>query len=554
MKKILFLFIALLFSYKLINAQPPKSQRLVLIEHFTQASCVYCPAWNAAYNALVAANPGKVTILRYQVSWPGYDPMYLHNPGEVSSRVNYYGVTGVPNSRLDGTNAGQVNQGSLDARYAVPSPCTINLTHHLSVNYDSIYVTMVVTASENIPAGLKAHIAIIEEHIHFTSPPGSNGEKDFYNVMKKFIPSSSGTTMPAMTTGQTFTVTGGWKLKNVYDINELAAIGFVQDNGTKDIKNAGYSPKVAVVPLHTYDANLRKLIYEQDCSGKVKSTITFANFGSAPLTSLSIKYQVNGGTIYNFDWNSSTPLNFLEQTTVELPEADLSGTSNNLKVYLTNPNGQPDQNHSNDTSVVSFSNFRNCYTKIYLKMKLDGNAAGITWKMLKPNGSVLTQGGPYVNNQPISVTISAPEYGCFKFIMMDSDGDGLTAPGYYKLYDSVGNVFADSVRFTGYQVVHALNVRSDAGIKENLLNSDISVFPNPLQNETMITYKLQQTTTVKLSVIDLLGNTVYNDVIGIKTKGEHQYQLNVQKLKAGVYFIKMDIGDKMLTRKIVINK
>jgi hypothetical protein len=502
----------------------------------------------------VNSNPGKVVVLTYHVSWPGTDPMNLHNPGEVNTRVTYYSISSVPHSRLDGANVGQVSQGSLDARYAVSSPFTINLTHHLSVNYDSMYVTMVITATENVVAGLKAHIAIVEDHIHFASPPGSNGERDFYTVMKKMIPNANGTTMPAMTTGQTFTVTGGWKLKNVYDINELAAIGFVQDNGTKDVKQAKFSPKVPVVPLHTYDANLRKLVYEQDCSGKVKSMVSFANFGSSPLTSLSIKYQVNGGTLNSFDWTSTTPLNFLEQTTVELPEVDFSGTNNNLKVYLTNPNGQPDENHSNDTSVVSFNNFRNCYTKIYLKMKLDGNAAGITWKMLKPDGNVLTQGGPYNNNQPISVTISAPEYGCYKFFMMDSDGDGLAAPGYYKLYDSVGNVFADSVQFTGYQVVHALNVRSDAGIKENSLNSDISVFPNPLQNETMITYRLLQTVNVKLNVFDLLGNTVYTDVIGIKTKGEHQYLLNAQNLKAGVYFIKMDIGDKMLTRKIIINK
>jgi len=81
-----------------------QSQRFILAEEFTQASCGPCAAQNPAFNAVLEANTTKIIGLKYQVWWPGYDPMYNHNKSEVNTRVAYYAVNGVPNARLDGTN------------------------------------------------------------------------------------------------------------------------------------------------------------------------------------------------------------------------------------------------------------------------------------------------------------------------------------------------------------------------------------------------------------------------------------------------------------------
>lgn len=553
MKKSILLTLLMILGVQLVFSQVQKSQRLVLIEHFTQASCGFCPPWNTAYNNLVSANPGKVVILRYQVSWPGYDPMNLHNPGEVANRVALYGINAVPASRLDGTNVGQVTQSSLDNRYAISSPCTINLSHHLSPNYDSILVSMTITATEDMPASLKAHIAVIEEHIHFASPPGSNGESDFYNVMKKMLPNANGTTLPALTTGQSYTINLGWKLKNVYDIDELAVIAFVQNSGTKEVLQSGRTVAVPVVPLYSYDANLMKLISEHDCSGNARPSVTFANFGSTPLTDLTFKYNVNGGTEKTYTWHTTTALNFLEQTTVVLDTINFSDENNLLTVRVCDPNGQPDQNNLNDTAKISFVKYKDMYSYLTLKMKLDGYASHITWKILKPDGNILKQGGPYNNNQPITVPISAPTEGCYKFFIMDSEGDGLLAPGYYKIYDSFNHILVDSTSFTGFQKVHPFNVRFDAGINEQTTTYDVSIFPNPFRNETRISFILKQAAIVELSVLNILGNIVYSDYLGNLNKGEQYYVLPAKNLKSGVYFIKMKIGNKLITKKIVVN-
>src|SRR5436190_1980734 len=80
-----------------------QTQRMVLTEEFTQASCPPCASANPTYNAMCDANPTKLIGLHYQVSWPGSDPMNAENATQVATRVSYYGVSGVPDSKLDGS-------------------------------------------------------------------------------------------------------------------------------------------------------------------------------------------------------------------------------------------------------------------------------------------------------------------------------------------------------------------------------------------------------------------------------------------------------------------
>src|ERR1051326_548184 len=122
MKKTL-LLVATVVSGNFLFAQ---SQRLILFEEFTQASCGPCAAYNPGYNSLLSSNTTKATSIKYQTSWPGVDPMNAQNPGEVQTRVTYYNVTGVPDVFLDGTEKQQSTaQSDIDAEYAVPSPFTI---------------------------------------------------------------------------------------------------------------------------------------------------------------------------------------------------------------------------------------------------------------------------------------------------------------------------------------------------------------------------------------------------------------------------------------------
>ena len=188
--------------------------RLVLVEHFTQASCGPCASQNPALKAILDANSTKVVALKYQTSWPGVDPMNAANPTEAAARVQYYNVTGVPNSVMDGSGPGSpgtiVTATTINNRYNTAAPLNITASHQWTPNYDSIQIGVFVanagttTVSSGAAGSLKLHVAVIEEEINYPSAPGSNGEKDFYQVMRKMVPDASGTTMAdSWTAGQT---------------------------------------------------------------------------------------------------------------------------------------------------------------------------------------------------------------------------------------------------------------------------------------------------------------------------------------------------------------
>lgn len=231
-----------------------QSQRLVLVEEFTQASCGPCAAANPAFNTLLNNNAAKAVSIKYQVSWPGVDPMNAQYPSGVSSRVNYYGLNSVPYAILDGEAVtgssytgypGNCTQAKIDAAYAVPSPFTVDVSHYLNAANDSIFITATITATQSYTGVnyIRGHLVMVEKHIDFSSPPGSNGETDFYGVCRRMYPTQAGTPLPlTWNPGDDSTIQIAAAIPSyIYNINEIAIVCFVQDNGTKEVLQAGYS-------------------------------------------------------------------------------------------------------------------------------------------------------------------------------------------------------------------------------------------------------------------------------------------------------------------------
>ncbi len=250
MKKIFFL----LFTVIAVNAQSQTAQRIVLVEEFTNASCSPCALSNPAFETLMNANTTKVIPIKYHTSFPGYDPFYSANSTQNQARSVYYSITGVPNARMDGvgTFLQDVNQTSINAQYAVPSTFTVTLSWKYSTDGDSIYVTAAFKTLQTITASLTGHIVIIEKAVNFTTAPGTNGELNFTNVMRKMLPSQTGTILPAtFYANQIITVTTGMPVTTGFaDISKIGVIGFVQNNTTKAVLQAAYAPNPTTVPTN----------------------------------------------------------------------------------------------------------------------------------------------------------------------------------------------------------------------------------------------------------------------------------------------------------------
>jgi len=250
MKKTLLLILSFVSGYGMVSAQ----QRLVILEHFTQASCGPCASQNPALKAVLDQNLDKIVAIKYQTSWPGTDPMNTANPTDVATRVSYYTVSGVPNSVMDGNfykgAPSGVTQTRINQRQAVPASFKTSVNYQLmddpTSNNDSVFVYVKLKALSNVPAGYRLQTAVIEREIEFATPPGTNGEKKFESVMKKMLPNASGTTLPAFVAGDSAQFFFKWLITKTngssvfYNAAQVAAVAFVQNNATKEILNGAY--------------------------------------------------------------------------------------------------------------------------------------------------------------------------------------------------------------------------------------------------------------------------------------------------------------------------
>ncbi|MCC3152933.1 M43 family zinc metalloprotease [Hymenobacter sp. BT770] len=88
-----------------------------------------------------------------------------------------------------------------------------------------------------------------------------------------------------------------------------------------------------------------------------------------------------------------------------------------------------------------------------------------------------------------------------------------------------------------------------------LANHGISVYPNPLTNETAVHLNLTGTTQVQLSLTDVLGRNVLN--LPTKMYGAGPQSLSLQTagraLRAGVYVVRISLNGETYTSKLTVN-
>lgn len=557
-----FLFCLVTISFTMLFGQ---TQRMVLIEEATNASCGPCAAQNPAFDALLNANRDKLTAIKYHWYFPGYDPMYNHNTVENLARVAYYGINGVPTAMIDGVIENRTgfsypgspagyNQTIINEYAALPSSFEIDMYHRLSTNQDSIYVIMRIRAAEDISGSFKAHIVVVEKHINFANPPGSNGEKNFLDVMKKMLPDNLGTNLPtSWQSGEYMIISQSWKLQNIYNISELGVVGFIQNTINKSVKQAANSTAEMFEPYYNLDVALTKIsnITETNCLGHIAPKVVLSNFGLNPVTSVDIVYHVNGENTQTYNWTGN--LGTLQSEEIELPEINFSVISENQAVvYLINPNGTVDNFHQNDTIAKAFTAAIVTPNQVKLMLKLDSNPQETTWDVVNSEGTVLFSGGPYTQaGTLIQETFTFDISDCHIFTIHDAGGNGLAVPGFFALFYSGNNQIASGTNF-GSLVMAQFDVDATVGINEIMKPTEISVYPNPVNSQCFVSFSLTESKSVIIELYSSVGQLINKTDKGILSPDFYNFDIAIPELRQGIYFVKINIGGEQISKKITL--
>jgi hypothetical protein len=560
-KRHLLILIGLSFIFSLSG----QTQRLVLVEEATNASCTPCGAQNPAFFALLNQNRDKLTAVVYHWYFPGYDPMHLHNVGENNARVSYYGINGVPTAIIDGvipSGAGfgypgapsGFTQALINQYHSVPSPFEIDIYHYLSPDEEYIHTTARIKATQDFEGNVKLQLAVVEKVIQFSSPPGSNGETTFHDVMKKMMPNHLGTVIPAVwEDGDYIIIEESWQLANIYEMDQLGVVGFIQESPSKTVHQAGNSEPEMFAPLFDNDAAIFNLtnLTATNCSGDYSPVITLANYGANTLTSAEIHYSVNDGPIYTFNWSGN--LGFLEKTVVELPEIIFPVLpQNQLVINLSQPNGEEDDYFKNNTIEYDFNVAMATPTEVKLMIKLDDNPDKITWEIKNMDGDVVFSGGPYsVAGETINEIFDFENNGCYFFTIYDADGDGLQPPGFFALYYGSGTQIASGTAF-GTMFNAQFDVGGTVAVDEVIDIENLAIFPNPMHQSGIVEFRLMNLTYVEIQIHNMVGQLVKTIEKNQFSAGIHQIPIDVSGLDTGFYMVTATVGHQLETKKIAV--
>ena len=535
MKKITIALASLLMLFALrLNAQ---TERILLFECFTNTSCGPCASQNPALDALINNNADRVAAIKYHMSWPGSnDPMYLHNTADNNARRSVYNVNSVPHTVVDGIRfasvPGSLNQNMVNNWLTIESPVEMRLGYEVDAAANTVTVHVMGRALTDVSGPLKLYVGVIEKEIHYNSAPGSNGERDFYSVMKKLLPSSSGTTIGNVSAGDYFAYTFSWEMANVYNLDQIDAIAWLQNPDSKEVVQACKSSE-NFAPYYDNEASLSNLtnLKSMVCNGVAEPIVVMTNNGNNQLTTAELEVVVNDEVVKTVEWNGN--LGLFESTTIELGEVVFPVAQNNLlAVRIATVNGVADQAASNNEVSGNLKGSpANTEEVIKLTIRTDDNPGETTWKLTDlATGEVVLEGGPYEEagtlfNEILTITAD----GCYDFTIYDAGGDGLTGSGLYGMKAGSKTLFQGKA--FGYSESNEFSYEVFADVDEHANRS--GVYPNPTTGIINVTTEGSQ----KVAVYNMAGQCVFEGVC------EGAMQLDLKPFGKGVYAIKA--GDQV---------
>ena len=89
------------------------------------------------------------------------------------------------------------------------------------------------------------------------------------------------------------------------------------------------------------------------------------------------------------------------------------------------------------------------------------------------------------------------------------------------------------------------------GIDEIASFSGFSIKPNPANDVLYVSYLLNQSAAIKISVIDLTGRLVFNAINESESKGRQQHEIKLSDLSSGIYLLNFTTENGSFNTKFV---
>ena len=97
-------------------------------------------------------------------------------------------------------------------------------------------------------------------------------------------------------------------------------------------------------------------------------------------------------------------------------------------------------------------------------------------------------------------------------------------------------------------------VGEDVWVFQPATYATLSAYPNPFNSATTVRYSLTTPSEVRIRVYDLLGREVASLYDGLSQPGEHTLPFNAYNYPSGTYFLQLDTGNQVQTKRVTLIK
>jgi hypothetical protein len=616
MKKAIFSISFFLFIVALALGLIEAGDRLSLIENFTSSTCPPCATNNPILEAWMGTvDSEKVIAISYHMNWPtpGNDPMYAYNVTDNNGRRTFYNVNSIPQYWFDGVYnqiggySGSTLTSQLNSRNAISSPVTVILTDSAYAT-DSVLVRVKVWCETYISSpNATLQIAVLENNIAYT---GTNGEPMHYWVMRKMLPSYTGTQIQ-LRPGNLITIEQRYKKDPIWISNNVYNIAWVQGVGNEVYCASQKTKNFTLLPYPAFRvvnqgvaANGSYKIRIPNIKAGYTSPVTFTAEVSPATTGISTSFP-NGNVISNFQDSISLNVSSTSAVPTGAYKIIVTGTNANQKSHKISTDYLVGKNYVTVATNPPTLNFNVNGIGYYSSNLFSWNlGSSQTVSVTSPQGTSNTRyvflnwsdGGD--TSHPITVNNTTSLYTAnFKtqFYVM-----AYTNPGGLPVTISNGNMFLDSavtttisvsplqVQFNGktyyfkrwmgggngsytgtnpsFQVslqnpINQICFYDTVNIGVNQIGSEVpdkfalyQNYPNPFNPLTKIKFDLPKSGFTKITIYDLTGKEVNILQNGVLTAGRYEVTLNAITFPSGVYFYKLVSENYSEIRKMILIK
>jgi len=124
----------------------------------------------------------------------------------------------------------------------------------------------------------------------------------------------------------------------------------------------------------------------------------------------------------------------------------------------------------------------------------------------------------------------------------------------YQIVNTTFEVTDDTLMVMDF-ALEPLSVGPFSNMQPSEYKINLSCYPNPFNDETVISYSIPKDDNISITVYDISGRQVASLIDGYQTAGTYSITFNAKDLVSGVYFVRLEVdGGQSMVQKLVLMK